>query len=184
MNEKISQLTTITNAQISGADLLPIVHSGTTDAITVQNLLNPLDSLFSVVNAADNTKSVAISASAVTTGTQVVLTTPSASDTIAGLAASQTLQNKTLGTNTGINITGSDSVGSLYYRNSSGILAPVSGTSGQIISFNGSNLPTAIPNPAISNASQTVFGGSNSNCDADKCWNGDRLDRCDSSYFS
>jgi hypothetical protein len=56
------------------------------------------DDGFTIVDNADNTKKVAFQVSGVTTGTTRTLTIPDADDTIVGLAATQTLTNKTLTT--------------------------------------------------------------------------------------
>lgn len=81
------------------------------------------------------------------TGSQKALTSGTSSQSVTGL----TLVNPVL-------TIGSDATGDMYYRNSGGDLTRLpAGTDGQIISY-ASGLPTAIANPAASDASTTVKG--------------------------
>jgi hypothetical protein len=158
MNQKISQLTNYTTPV--SADIVPIVDTAntTTKGVTISNLLNVLSSLFTIKDSTDTTKKVAFGVSGVTTGTTRTLTVPDASTTIVGTDTTQTLTNKTISTGTKINASGTDATGSMYYKDASGNLTAISGTNGQIISLNSSNIPAFIPNPAASNASYTVLG--------------------------
>lgn len=158
-DSKITQLTALTNSTVDVADVLPIVDtsSSETDKITYQNLMNPKDSVFAVVDDSDTTKKVAFEVSGVTTGTTRTLTVPNASTTIVGTDATQTLTNKTL-TSPQINF-GSDARGDLMYRNGSGVTSrlPI-GTNGQILATNASGDPEWTANPAAADASTTVKG--------------------------
>ena len=153
MDQKISALTNYTTPL--AADVLPIVNTAgsITDKVTMANLMNVRSDLFMVKDATDNTKQVAFNASGLTTGTVRTLTVPDASDTITLNTTAQTLTNKTIGTGTKINTSGSDATGNIYYRDGSGNLAPMATPSdGSIVSFSG-GVPVGIPNPAASNAS-------------------------------
>lgn len=80
-----------------------------------------VDSTFTIEDNSDATKKLAFECSGITTGNTRTLTPPNSSDTIVGLAASQTLTNKTLTTpviNTpDINAGTADSLTSLSVRN-------------------------------------------------------------------
>lgn len=58
--------------------------------------LSVRDNLFRIIDNSDETKKVAFQASGITTATTRTLTIPDADDTIVGIAATQTLTNKTL----------------------------------------------------------------------------------------
>ena len=83
---------------------------------------------------------------------------PAANDTLAAIAATQTLTNKTLTSTTdvlgGVTMTlGSDATGDIYYRNSSGHLTRLAiGSSGYILSVSGGL-------PAWTTASSSGYGG-------------------------
>lgn len=123
MSIKISALPTASTID-GGADYIPIVtaslgvtqkinrntYLGVTgqpvDISTVQTLTNKVvgntntvtqkDSLLTLQNAADVTKQARFSLAGITTGTTRVLTLPNATATLATLAGSETLTNKTL----------------------------------------------------------------------------------------
>ncbi len=158
-NQKITQLTALTNDTVDVLDVLPIVDvsGGATDKITYQNLMNPKDSTFAIVDNSDITKKVAFQVSGVTTATTRTLTVPDSNTTIVGTDTTQTLTNKTL-TSPQVNF-GSDARGDLIVRNSVGGTArfPI-GTSGQILTSNASGDPEWIANPSASDASTTVKG--------------------------
>lgn len=158
-NQKITQLTALTNSNVDVADVLPIVDvsGGATDKITYQNLMRPKDSIFGVVDSADITKIMAFELSGLTTATTRTLTVPDADLTIVGTATTQTLTNKTL-TSPVINLT-SDSTGDIYYRNGAGLFTrlPI-GTSGQILQTSAGGIPEWIANPSAADASTTVKG--------------------------
>ena len=157
-DSKISQLTNYTTPV--SADVLPIVDTANTitKKVTIANLFNILSSLFTIKDSSDTTKKLAFDVSGITTATTRTVTVPDANLTMVGIATTQTLTNKTLGNPTKINTSGSDPTGSMYYRDASGNLQPVSGTTNQIISLDSSNLPTFIPNPAAADATFTVKG--------------------------
>lgn len=157
-NSKISQLSSLTNDTVDVLDVLPVVDTSASETkkITYQNLLNPKDSVFNIVDNADITKKVAFQVSGVTTGTTRTLTVPDANTTIVGTDATQTLSNKTL-TSPQVNF-GSDATGDMIYRTSGGVTArlPV-GTNDQILAVQ-SGVPGWIANPSASDASTTVKG--------------------------
>jgi hypothetical protein len=89
--------------------------------------------ILQILDGTDATKILAFDTSAFTTATTRTWTFPNVSDTFVGLAATQTLTNKTLGTGTAITL-GSDATGDLYYRNSSGVLVRLGiGSNGQVL---------------------------------------------------
>jgi len=158
-DQKISQLNSLTNSTIDVADVIPVVDTSAneTKKITYQNLQNPTDTVFAVVDDADTTKKVKLQVSGVTTGTTRTLTVPDANTTIVGTDTTQTLTNKTL-TSPAINV-GSDATGDLYYRNSGGTFTrlPI-GTVGQILDVSSGGIPEWIANPAASDASYATKG--------------------------
>ena len=94
------------------------------------------------------------------------LTLPPGADTIAGLAATQTLTNKTLSSSTdvlgGVTMTlGSDVTGDIYYRNSGGILTRLGiGSSGQYLGVSGGLPawgPTGITQTCTVNQAKTLI---------------------------
>lgn len=157
MDQKISALTAYRTPL--SADLLVIVNTagGITDKITIADFLNVRSDIFTIKDATDNTKQVAFNVTAIPTSSEIILTIPGASDTLVLLTQAQTITNKTIGSGTKITL-GSENPGALYYRDGSGNLTALNGTNGQIVSWNSSNIPTAIPNPAASNGSTTVKG--------------------------
>lgn len=66
------------------------------DAATKTYVDSPKDGTHRIVNTSDATKKIAFDASGITTGNTRTLTAPDADDTIAGIAATQTLTNKTI----------------------------------------------------------------------------------------
>ncbi len=158
-NQKITQLTALTNSNVDVLDVLPIVDvsAGATDKITYQNLMRPKDSVFGIVDDGDITKIVAFQISGLTTATTRTITVPDSDLTLVGLTTSQTLTNKTL-TSPQINMS-SNATGDMYYRDGSGVFQrlPI-GTSGQIISASSGGIPEWIANPSASDASTTVKG--------------------------
>lgn len=158
-DQKITQLTALTNSNVDVADVLPIVDvsGGETDKITYQNLMRPKDSIFGIVDSADITKIVAFELSGLTTGTTRTLTVPDADMTLVGTTTTQTLTNKTL-TTPQINM-GSDATGDIYYRTSGGAFARLAiGTSAQILQVSSGGIPEWIANPSVSNATTTAAG--------------------------
>lgn len=99
---------------------------------------------------------VGVNSSAVTTSHDYKLSGVATGDKAVSKTGTETLTNKTL-TSPVINVT-SDATGDMYYRNSGGTFTrlPV-GTSGTIISSNGTT-PEWIANPGASDASTTVKG--------------------------
>lgn len=77
-------------ADISTAQSLTNKTLDNTNTITLK------DSLFTLEDNSDTTKKLQFQLSGITTGTTRTLTVPDASDTVVGLAATQTLTNKTL----------------------------------------------------------------------------------------
>ena len=101
-----------------------------------------------------------LAASATASGT---ITFPATTDTVALLAASQTLTNKTLSsTNTigGVTIAvGSDATGDLHYRNASGVLTRLAvGTGSQVLGVSG-GLPAWVTNAASLTVGSTSISG-------------------------
>lgn len=99
----LSASQTLTNKVLTS----PTINTGTLSSPTVTGTLTCADNVFQLQDNGDNTKKLAFELSGITTGNTRTLTIPNASDTIVGLAATQTLTNKTLdATNT---ITAKDS---------------------------------------------------------------------------
>lgn len=100
---------------------------------------------------------VGADSSAVTTSHDYKLSEVTGSDKAVGKTATQTLENKTLGTGTAIDL-GSDAEGDIYYRNSSGDLTRLArGTDNYILKMNG-NVPNWETETAVIDASTTVKG--------------------------
>lgn len=98
-----------------------------------------------------------VNSSAVTTTHDYKLGEVTGSDKAVGKTATQTLENKTLGTGTAIDL-GSDAEGDIYYRNSSGDLTRLArGTDNYILKMNG-NVPNWETETAVIDASTTVKG--------------------------
>lgn len=155
---KISQLSSLTKSTVATNDTLPIVDTsaGATKQISYQELLQPQDDQFAIVDNSDTTKKVAFQVSGVTTGTTRTLTVPDSNTTIVGTDTTQTLTNKTL-TAPQINM-GSDATGDIYYRASGGSFSRLAiGSSDQILAVQ-SGIPAWIANPTASDASYTVKG--------------------------
>lgn len=158
-DSKISTLNSLTKSTAATTDVLPIVDTSATETkkITLQELLNPLDSLFRIADNSDTTKLVAFEVSGLTTGTTRTLTVPDADLTIVGTTTTQTLTNKTL-TSPQINF-GSDARGDLITRDSGGTTIRLAiGTTGQILSVSSAGDPEWIANPSAADASTTVKG--------------------------
>ena len=135
-NSKISDLTAYTTPL--SADVVPIVDTANvvTKKVTIANLFNVLSNLFTIKDNTDTSKKVAFNVSGIDTLTTRTLTVPNASTTIVGTDVAQTLTNKTLATGTKINTTGSDTTGSIYYKDVSGNLTPLpAGSNAQILSM-------------------------------------------------
>lgn len=98
------------NINSSGVVTVPnttdtLVGRSTTDTLANKTLNNTTvltikDGNLIIQNSADITKQLVLSASAITTGTTATFQVPSASDTLVGLTATQTLTNKVLSGNT------------------------------------------------------------------------------------
>lgn len=72
------------------------VQTLTNKVIGITNSVTQSDATFTIQNSVDNTKQVRFSVSGVTTGTTRVLTVPNATATLATLAGTETLTNKTI----------------------------------------------------------------------------------------
>jgi len=95
--------------------------------------------------------------SAVTTSHDYKLGEITGSDKAVGKTATQTLENKTLGTGTAITL-GSDAEGDTYYRNSSGVLVRLPrGTDNYILKMNG-NVPNWEAETVTVDATSTTAG--------------------------
>ena len=81
-----------------------------------------IDNNFLLLDDIDNTKILKFELSGISSGNTRILSIPDDSGTIVLTATAQTLSNKTLSTGTSITL-GSDAIGDLYYRNSSGLLS-------------------------------------------------------------
>lgn len=118
----------------------------TTSTIPVESANTPLSTNHITSHSAIQTAIIAIetllgvTASAVTGTFNYILGEITGSDKAVGKTATQTLENKTLGTGTAIDL-GSDAEGDTYYRNSAGDLARLPrGTDNYILKMNG-NVP-------------------------------------------
>lgn len=160
-DQKISQLTAITNTVVDTADLFAIVDTsaGSTKKITAGNLYSINSSLFRIFDSSDTTKVIAFSLSGLTTATTRTITVPDADFTMVGTTTTQTLTNKTL---TSPKITsGSNSKGDMFQLSATdGTLTHLRASSnGDIPSWNSSTEQwEAIANPAASDASTTAKG--------------------------
>lgn len=160
MDQKISQLNSLTKATVATVDVLAIVDlsANETKKITYQELMQPQDSVFRIAGSADNTKLLAFEIDGFTTATTRTITVPDANTTLVGTDIVQTLSGKTL-TMPVINL-GSDVQGDMYQRALDGTLTVLRATTdGQIPSWNAAlSAWEAIANPAASSASTTVKG--------------------------
>jgi hypothetical protein len=101
-DQNIAQLDNLDSSTIAGADEFAVYDATatTTKAITKTELDKSigevLDSLFRITDNSDTTKKVAFDASGITTGNTRTITIPDANITLAGIATSQTLTNKTI----------------------------------------------------------------------------------------
>ncbi|MFN8993645.1 MAG: hypothetical protein ACK5X3_08320 [Pseudomonadota bacterium] len=97
-NTKISDLPSGAPAQ--SGDLFVVARSGSNYKLTLAQISSGgstfLDGSFRVQNTSDSTKQFAFDISAVATGTTRTWIIPNSSDTFVGLAATQTLTNKTI----------------------------------------------------------------------------------------
>lgn len=97
-NTKISDLPSGAPAQ--SGDLFVVARSGSNYKLTLAQISSGgstfLDGSFRVQNTSDSTKKFAFDISAVATGTTRTWIIPNSSDTFVGLAATQTLTNKTI----------------------------------------------------------------------------------------
>lgn len=158
-DKKITQLNSLTKSTIAGSDVIPVVDvsASETKKITFTELMNPLDSIFKVVNASDTTKVIQFDLSAITPATTRTLTIPDFNMTLVGTTAAQTLSNKIL-TAPQINF-GSDARGDLITRDAGGnTIRLAAGLPGSIPSIDASGDIQWIPNPAASDGSTTVKG--------------------------
>lgn len=156
MNQKISQLNSLTKSTVATNDVLPIVDTSAneTKKITYQELLQPQDNQFAIAGSSDNTKKVQFEVDGLTTGTTRTITIPDASTTMVGTDVTQTLTNKTLGSGTKI----ASVTNGVLYADGSGNLSSITGTTDQIIAFNSSGVPVAISNPSATDASYSTKG--------------------------
>lgn len=101
---------------------------------------------------------IGVTGSAVSGTVNYILSGVAGGDKVLSRTGTETATNKTLSTGTVISL-GSDATGDMYYRNSSGVLARMAGgTTGQIVQYNASGIPVAVPNPAAALSSTTVNG--------------------------
>ena len=135
----------------------------TTSTIPVESANTPLSTNHITSHSAIQTAIIAIetllgvTASAVTGTFNYILGEITGSDKAVGKTATQTLENKTLGAGTAIDL-GSDAEGDIYYRNSSGDLTRLArGTDNYILKMNG-NVPNWETETAVIDASTTVKG--------------------------
>jgi hypothetical protein len=158
-NTKISGLNSLTKATVATNDVVPIVDTGSTETkkMTYQELIQPQDDNFRIAGSSDNTKLAAFEVDGLTTGTTRTYTLQDSSDTLVGLATTDTLTNKTL-TSPVINVT-SDATGDMYYRNSGGLYTRLAiGTNAQQLSVSSGGIPEWIANADTSDATTTTRG--------------------------
>lgn len=137
----------------------------TTSTIPVESANTPLSTNHITSHSAIQTAIIAIetllgvTASAVTGTFNYILGEITGSDKAVGKTATQTLENKTLGAGTAIDL-GSDAEGDIYYRNSSGDLARLArGTDNYILKMNG-NVPNWEAEATVAAATDTTSGTS------------------------
>lgn len=135
----------------------------TTSTIPVESANTPLSTNHITSHSAIQTAIIAIetllgvTASAVTGTFNYILGEITGSDKAVGKTATQTLENKTLGAGTAIDL-GSDAEGDIYYRNSSGDLARLArGTDNYILKMNG-NVPNWETETTVVAATESTEG--------------------------
>lgn len=164
-DKKLSQESSLTKATVATNDLIYIadVSANATKSMTYQEMMQPTDANFRIAGSSDNTKLVAFEVDGLTTATTRTVTIPDADTTMVGTGLTQTLTNKTLSTGTTFN--GYNNA--VVITDASGVASALTGTSGQIVSFDTSNVPVAIANPSASDGSTTVKGVFEANTQAE-----------------
>ena len=164
-DKKLSQESSLTKSTVATNDLIYTadVSANTTKSMTYQEMMQPTDANFRIAGSSDNTKLVAFEVDGLTTATTRTVTIPDADTTMVGTGTTQTLTNKTLSTGTTFN--GYNKA--VVITDASGVASALTGTSGQIVSFDTSNVPVAIANPSASDGSTTVKGVFEANTQAE-----------------
>lgn len=114
--------------------------------------------VFAVYDNVDNTKIFNLNVSGVTTLTTRTWSIPDVNDTFVGLAATQTLTNKTL-TSPVINV-GSDATGDIYYRSAGGVFTRLpAGTNGHVLTLAAGIPSWAAPASGITIGTTAITSG-------------------------